>query len=137
VKKDIREAVQLQKINLQSLTAVRNDITDDSFNIYVKFDQDIKKDDNNKTHIQCSLEVGNEQQPFTINLLMNVYFKKLDESTSGDEILKNMERFYFPILSEASLVIAQATASMNYPPLIISPKELLKQKEEKEKTEDS
>ncbi|HQA08021.1 MAG TPA: hypothetical protein PLP71_04860 [Syntrophomonadaceae bacterium] len=137
MKEDIREKVRLQRINVQSLSAVKNNLGDrkGSFDIQIKLAQEIIEDDDNGAKISFNITVGNEKQPFTIDLDMHAYFRKLQESVSGQDILDNIQSLYFPILSEASLVLAQVVSYMNYPPLIISPQEFLLYQKEAQNTE--
>lgn len=126
---EISKKVRVRRVNLERISADKNDVSiNGSLLINVQIEPETKDENEEYIVVLCNIKVGGSDQPFSIEAAFTGVFTKIQPIT-GDELIQNFDGVSYPLLSEASLLIAQVVSAMQYPPLILSPQEMVSKKE--------
>jgi len=119
----IREQVMITSIFVEELSASKYPMQDE-FSLTIKFEPEIHDENDQEVTILANVEIGSQQAPFKITMKIKATYSKA-ESIKGIDIMQEFDFISYPILAHASMLISQIISSMDYPPLILSPSEIL------------
>lgn len=121
--KTLRDQVTLTSVFVEELSASKYPMPEE-FSLTIKLDPEIYDENDQEVTILANIKIGSQQAPFEITIRIKAIYSTV-ESIRGIDIMQDFELIAYPILAHASVLMSQIISSMDYPPLILSPGEIL------------